>query len=115
MTMAKTQTEINHLLNFIANTNCQYERNDTLHNGQAALEHINKKYKYFKDDIQTAEDFIRYSATKSTLSGKYYQVHCNGQAAIKSETWLLEELKKFRAIENKSIQTSVLKPSVDNF
>ena len=95
--MANTQTEINHLLNFIATTNCQYERNDTLHSGPAALEHIKKKYNYFKDDIQTAEDFIKYSATKSTLSGKYYHVHCNGQLTIKSDTWLLNELQRFRA------------------
>lgn len=89
-------TEIQHLLNFVASTHCQYERNGTFHNGEEAVDHINKKYAYYEDDIETAEDFIQYSATKSMLSGKYYKVHCNNATPIKSQDWLLKELQSFR-------------------
>ena len=41
---ASTQDEIDHLLAYVAKTDCQYNRNGTLHNGADAVEHINKKY-----------------------------------------------------------------------
>ncbi len=93
---ASTQDEINHLLNFVSSTDCKYERNGDLHNGLEAVAHIKKKYEYYAEDIKTAEDFIKYSATKSKMSGKYYKIHCKDMAAVKSQEWLLEELKAYR-------------------
>jgi hypothetical protein len=94
--VASTQDEINHLLNFVASTNCKYERNGTMHNGKEAVDHINKKYAYYLDEIESTEDFIKYSATKSKMSGKYYKIHCNNKVSIKSQDWLLTELTVFR-------------------
>jgi len=59
--------EINHLLYFVEVSDCTYERNGTFHKGSAEVKHINKKYHSFADDISSAEDFIKRSATKSTL------------------------------------------------
>jgi hypothetical protein len=98
--LANDQNEINHLLDYVKNTTCQYERNGKMHSGKEALKHINKKYEYFADDIKTTEDFIKYSATKSKMSGKYYKIHCPEQAAVKSQTWLLAELKRYRTAKN---------------
>jgi hypothetical protein len=95
---AATQDEINHLLSFVASTNCKYERNGTMHNGKEAVEHINKKYAYYADDIESTEDFIKYSATKSKISGKYYKIHCTNEPLIKSQDWLLAELMDYRKI-----------------
>lgn len=67
--IADTQQEIAHLLNFVSNTTCQYERNGTLHDGVEAQKHIKNKYHYYLDKINSAEEFIRYSATKSTMLG----------------------------------------------
>jgi hypothetical protein len=92
--------EINHLLHFVEHTQCQYERNGTQHNGVDAVAHIKKKYDYYKDDIKTTEDFIKLSATKSTMSGKAYQVHCPNKKAITSEQWLLDELATFRKTQS---------------
>ena len=103
---AATDDEIKHLLQFVEQTQCQYERNGKMHNGVAAVKHIKKKYQYFLDDIKTTEDFINYSATKSKMSGKYYQVHCNGRSAIKSQDWLLIELKKYRKNIDKNMAKS---------
>jgi hypothetical protein len=97
--LASTQEEINHLLNFVASTDCKYERNGTLHNGTEAVAHINKKYEYYLDDIESAEDFIKYSASKSKMSGKYYKIHCNNKAPVKSQDWLLTELVAYRKVE----------------
>ena len=93
---ASSEDEINHLLNFVASTDCQYERNGTLHNGKEAVEHINKKYAYYLDDIESTEDFIKYSATKSMMSGKYYKIHCGSKPSVNSQDWLLTELSVYR-------------------
>lgn len=93
---ADTQQEINHLLDFVAKTSCQYDRNGTIHSGLEAKDHILKKYEYFKDKIKTAEDFIKYSATQSTISGKKYQIHCVDSGTQFSQGWLLNELENYR-------------------
>ncbi len=92
-----TQQEIDHLLTFVQTTACQYERNGTVYSGVEAVEHIQKKYDYFKDDIESTEDFIKYSATKSKMSGKKYKVHCADAPAQNSSEWLLIELKRYRS------------------
>jgi hypothetical protein len=94
--IASTQDEIKHLLSFVATTDCKYERNGTMHNGKQAAEHINKKYEYYYDDIESTEDFIKHSATKSRMSGKHYNIHCSSKAPVKSQDWLLSELKVYR-------------------
>ena len=100
----QTQMETQHLLNFIKTTQCKYERNGTLHNGMEALQHIKKKYEYYRDDIHSSEDFIKYSATKSQMSGKKYRIHCPGQAIQNSSVWLTGELKKYRSEKEKAVR-----------
>ena len=95
--LADSSREIDHLLSFVASTNCKYERNGDMHSGEAAVKHIKKKYNYFSDDIETSEDFIKYSATKSKMSGNYYQIHCVNQPTVKSSVWLFTELARYRA------------------
>ncbi|TPW18572.1 MAG: hypothetical protein FD130_156 [Halothiobacillaceae bacterium] len=94
---ADMQNEIDHLLLFVAETTCQYERNGTVHTGREAVAHIKQKYDHFKKEIDSAEKFIELSATKSTMSGKYYQVQCDSHPKVTSQEWLLQELKKYRA------------------
>jgi hypothetical protein len=93
---ADTQKEIMHLLDFVAKTACKYERNGTIYDGAEAQIHIKKKYHYFMDKIESAEDFIKYSATESTMSGKKYKILCADMPVQNSADWLLDELKKFR-------------------
>ena len=88
--------EVNHLLDFVKNSGCIISRNGTDHPADKAVSHIEMKYDYFKDDIKSTEDFIKYSATKSTMSGDYYMVACPEKSTIKTKDWLLLELKQFR-------------------
>lgn len=97
---ADMQKEIDYLLGFVENTDCQYERNGKLHSGKEAAEHMKNKFNYFKDDIDSAETFIELSATKSTMSGKYYLVHCPNHPTIRSQEWLLRELNSYRKETN---------------
>ena len=90
------QSEINHLLAFLENSECQFERNGKIHSGKDTVAHAQRKYNYFKDKIDSAEKFIEYSATKSTISGKYYMVQCKDKPKVKTHDWLLQELKNYR-------------------
>ena len=100
---ADLNKEISHLLQYVKSTDCQYERNGVLYSGYEAAEHIIKKYNYYIDEIDSAENFIKYAATKSKMSGKHYVVHCAGQLTVNSHHWLLAELKKFRIVRKQNI------------
>ncbi|TQF68159.1 hypothetical protein FLM44_21050 [Pseudoalteromonas luteoviolacea] len=95
-TVAQMSSEINHLLDYVEQSGCQYERNGSFHSAIDARAHITKKYKYYQDDIESTEDFIMYAASKSALSGKYYKIHCEGQNVVRSKDWLMIELNRFR-------------------
>lgn len=88
--------EVDHLLDFVRQSDCLLIRNGSEHSGEKAVSHIQKKYDYFREDISTAEDFIKYSATKSTMSGNYYTIRCPDKKEMRTQSWLLEELGKFR-------------------
>ena len=99
--LADTRQEIDHLLEFVANTDCQYDRNGTVHNGPEARDHINMKYEHYRKKVKTSEDFIKYSATKSMMSGRKYKIHCPGSKTMNASDWLLEELQHYRETSNK--------------
>ena len=86
-----------HLINYLADSDCQMVRNGKSHDGKYGANHVRRKYAHFRKEISNTEGFIRYSATKSTLSGRYYEVHCVGEAPVRSSDWLLEELKAYRS------------------
>ena len=94
---ADTPLEIDHLLAYVENSPCTYERNGTRYSGPEARDHISMKYAYYKDKIKTAEDFISYSATRSKMTGKKYAIHCPGTEAVYAADWLLAELGAFRS------------------
>ena len=88
--------EVNHLLDYVKDSACTINRNGTDYPANEGVDHIKRKYDYFRSDINSSEDFIEYSATKSTMSGKYYTVSCPGKETMKTRDWLLAELKRFR-------------------
>ena len=87
--------EIDHLLHYIESSGCIFIRNGTEGTAAEARAHIQKKYNYSKGRVKTAEDFITYSATKSSVSGKPYRVRCNGRE-IRTADWLYAELQRLR-------------------
>lgn len=89
--------EVTYLLEYLRTSGCEMERNGKKHNSESAYSHVKKKYEYFRDKIKTSEDFVEYSASKSTMSGKYYHVFCGSEPAERTQDWLLEELRRYRA------------------
>ena len=95
LAVSKIEVEINHLLQFIGSSNCTFIRNGESYPSAEAKLHINKKYNYVKSKVNSAEDFIKYAATKSSMTGKYYSVICAGKEKT-SKQWLLDELAAYR-------------------
>lgn len=93
---ADTQSEIDHLLGFIETSDCVFVRNGSQHDAAAARDHIERKYAYAKRWINTTEQFIEYTATKSSTTGKRYSVICAGREEPSAD-WLKRELRRFRA------------------
>ena len=89
--------EVEHLVGFLATSDCSMIRNGRAHDGAEAAKHVRRKYKHFRDDISSTEEFIELSATKSTMSSKPYEVHCPGEPPRQSADWLLDELEAYRA------------------
>ena len=92
---ADTEIEIKHLIEYIENSKCTFIRNGKEYSTEEALTHIQNKYEYAKRWIKSAEDFIKYTMTKSSMSGQPYTVWCDGKKILSAE-WLTAELKRFR-------------------
>ena len=93
-----TEKEIVHLLAYLEDSNCEFNRNGTWYSTYKAVKHIEKKYRYYmkKGLINSAEQFIDRAASQSSMSGKPYLVRCGNSRPVESSTWFTEELKRFR-------------------
>ena len=87
--------EVNHLLQYVEQSGCTFERNGSEHDAKEARKHIERKYDYLKSRLHTTEQFIRYAASESSITGRKYHVICNGKRMLSSE-WLDAELKRYR-------------------
>lgn len=96
---ASASEEITHLLSFIETSDCTFIRNGKKYDGQQAGKHIQQKYEYLRSRIKTTEDFISYSATVSSMTGKPYRVLCNNQEMLTAD-WLAAELDRMRTGRN---------------
>ena len=92
---AGTAEEIAALLHFIERSDCIFVRNGKEYDSLTARQHIENKYNYYREKITSAEEFIQYSAAKSSMTGTPYQVLCNG-VRMNSSGWLNAELEKMR-------------------
>ena len=88
--------EIVHLINFVRHSSCTFIRNGTEYKGSEAAAHIQDKYEYYKDEIKTVEDFIENAASKSAMSGKPYEVRCDGKILLAAD-WIRAEDATYRA------------------
>src|SRR5689334_5140846 len=62
------RAEVDHLFEYVRTSKCQIERNGQLYPGAAAVEHMQKKYEHFRDEIDSTEEFIDLVASRSEVS-----------------------------------------------
>lgn len=91
----RVSNEIRDMYNFIHCSDVVYIRNGREYSVDAAINHIKRKHKRFHKKIKSTEDWIKYCATKSIMSGRYYMVR-DGNIKMRCCDWLLKNLKKYR-------------------
>jgi len=89
--------EVEHLINYLADSDCRMIRNGKSHSAKDGAKHMRMKYDYFRNKISSTEEFIEYAGTKSTMSGRLYEVLCIGLEPEFSRDWLLKELNVYRS------------------
>jgi len=94
-----SRVEIDSLLSRLASSGCQFGRNGSWYTSMEAQAHLRKKLDYLIDKgaVASAEQFIDRAATKSSVSGRAYQVRCGGSPPVPSSAWLYSELQALRA------------------
>ena len=95
---AGVATDIEYLLSFIGQSECIFIRNGSEYAAPDARKHIERKYKYLKDRLNSASDFIEHAASKSSFSGRAYKVKC-GDQQLTTRQWLLTALKDYRTAD----------------
>ena len=81
-------SQINTLILTVEDSGCHFIRNGKTYTPVESVAHIKKKYRYFKDDIDSIDKFIELSASKSLISGKPYYVSCGDEERQVSATWM---------------------------
>jgi len=95
---AQAQREIQGLMDALSASSCEFQRNGTWHGRDEARKHLQRKYDYLlkKKLVDTAEQFIERAASKSSISGRAYQVRCPGQPAQPAAAWFKAKLDALR-------------------
>jgi hypothetical protein len=94
-TSKQYQDEVKHLKAYITESDCIFTRNGIDYKGSEAITHINRKEEYFKDKINSTEDFINLAASKSEMSGELYMVTCHNHIE-RLGAWLTDTLVIYR-------------------
>jgi hypothetical protein len=93
----QTERTIRHLIGYVSGSDLTFVRNAGEYSPHEAAAHLQKKYRHFRDDIDSAEEFIALCATRSLLSGKPYQVIDRQGDLRPTADWLRTELAAYRA------------------
>lgn len=88
----QVEQTIQHLISYVSGADLVFVRNASEYTPAEAASHMEKKYRHFRDDIETAEDFITLCATQSLLSGKPYLVIDPQGYEHRTSDWLRAEL-----------------------
>jgi hypothetical protein len=90
--------EIEGLVSALGRSGCSFQRNGRWHDAGAAQEHLQRKYEWMRDRdrITSTEQFIADGASRSSMTGRAYQVRCPGQPDRTAEAWLSATLQQQR-------------------
>ena len=72
----------------------QFIRNDKSYRVDDAVSHLKLKYSRTKSKVKTAEDFIKYVASGSSVSGKEYLLRYPDGTTVTAAVFFTEKLRK---------------------
>ena len=73
----------------------KFIRNGSEYDARAASGHLRRKLKIAGDRVKTAEDFIAYCASKSSISGEPYEIRLTDGTTMRAEAFFRSKLKEF--------------------
>lgn len=96
---AAVRAEIDALLDRLASSGCEFNRNGSWYPAADAKSHLLRKLDYFerKGALASTEQFIELGASASSSSGRPYLVKCGNAAPVPSRDWLVATLASLRA------------------
>jgi hypothetical protein len=93
---AREQQRIDYLFASLASLKgAVFIRNGKEYDAQAARDHLQSKLNYFGPRLKTAEDFVKYCASESSMSHKPYQIRFADGAVTDTAPYFLSKLREF--------------------
>jgi hypothetical protein len=93
------QQKIDWLIDSVATLhNARFIRNGQAYDATRAADHLRLKLRFAGDRVKTAEDFIDYCATRSSMSGRRYSIRFADGRTVDAATFLRERLAAYPAI-----------------
>jgi hypothetical protein len=90
------EARIEYLLAVVASLqDAQFIRNGTAYDSTAAVQHMRAKLRMAAGRVKTAEDFIRYCGSESSVSGKPYEIRFPDGRVVLSADFLRQKLAEF--------------------
>jgi len=91
-------SRIEYLLTVVASLHdAQFIRNGKAYDSAAAVSHMRTKLRVAGGRVKTAEDFIRYCASESSVSGEPYEIRFADGRVVLSADFLRQKLLEFDA------------------
>ena len=95
---AREQARIDFLLHRVESSiGITFIRNGTEHDARAAAAHLREKLGYAGGRVATAEDFIKYCASESSLTHQKYKIRLADKSVVDAADYFRAELRKFDA------------------
>ena len=91
-----TEREVRLLIDAIAASHCDFNRNGRQHTAEEAAAHLELKYARAGKHIDSADEFITQLASSSSFTGKPYLMSCEG-GTLPAGDWMIEALEQIRA------------------
>jgi hypothetical protein len=92
------QARIEYLLQVVGSMHdAQFVRNGKAYDSSAAVSHLRTKLRAAGARVRTAEDFIRYCASESSLSGQPYEIRFADGQVTPAADFLRQKLLEFDA------------------
>jgi hypothetical protein len=103
ISFAQDQNEmekINFLIDSVENAKgVTFIRNRTEYDAKAAADHLRLKLRESRYRVKTAEDFIKYCASKSSMSGEPYRIKFSDGTITDSESYFRKQLLRFEKVK----------------
>ena len=101
-----TEHEVRLLIDAIAVSGCDFNRNGRQHTAEEAAAHLELKYARAGKHIDSADEFITQLASSSSFTGKPYLMSCEGDTLPAGE-WMIDALEQIRAHTHSLDQSTV--------